>query len=75
MRKRLWIKGSSASKEPLLVELEDAKLWDYNDTSNQVVIENRLVRSYEELCTVASQEDNKDKEVLEAYFVHFASGG
>ena len=71
----LQIKGSFGSREIPLVKLEEAKLWDYDDPWNLVVIENQVVRSYEELCAVAAQQRYKDKEVLDIYFMHFAAGG
>lgn len=49
-------------------------MWDYHDPWNLVVIEYQLVRSYDELCMVTSQERHKYKEVLEVRFVHLIVG-
>jgi hypothetical protein len=74
MSKKLRLKDN-AGKEESLIDLEEARDWDFADLTRLVVVERELVRSYEELLALAQEDRFKDKEALEVYFMMTLSGG
>ncbi len=74
MPKKLLLK-SQDGKEGSLVEMEEAREWDFDDLTRLVVVERELVRSYEEILSLAQEERFKDKEALEVYFMMTMTGG
>ncbi len=74
MSKKLRIKVPFGHTESV-VDIEEAELWSYDDATGLVVVENQLVRSYDELIALASRKPYQDKEILDAYFVASMTGG
>ncbi len=74
MPKKLLLKAQDG-KEGSLVEMEEAREWDFDDLTRLVVVERELIRSYEELVSLAQEERFKDKEPLEVYFMMTMTGG
>ena len=56
-------------------ELEEARTWDYADPEALVVVKGSHVRSWNELLTIVSSEDNRDCEEIEVYQVNVVTGG
>lgn len=74
MPKKLLLK-SQDGKGDCLVEMEEAREWDFDDLTRLVVVERELIRSYEELLSLAQEERFRDKEALEVYFMMTMTGG
>lgn len=74
MPKKLLLKDQGG-KEGCLVEMEEAREWDFDDLTRLVVVERELVRSYEELLSLAQEERFRDKDALEVYFMMTMTGG
>ena len=58
-----------------IVGIEEARTWNYYDPHALVVVENQLVRCYDELVAIASRDDLKDRESLEVYLMITCTGG
>ena len=74
MVKRLKIK-SSCDQQEQIVDIEEAKDWDFYDPTALVVVEKHLIYSYEELLELASTDGLKDKETLDVHFMITCTGG
>ncbi len=66
---------SSQSKTEQLIDIEEARKWDYYEPSSLVVVENQLVRSYQELLDIASRDGVKEKDVLDVHLMVTLTGG
>jgi hypothetical protein len=58
-----------------IINLEEARNWDYSNTVTLTIVENHLMQSYDDLLKLASSDEFKDKEVLELYFLGTIYGG
>ena len=67
--------NSACEKQERLLNIEEAKDWNYYDPLALVVIENNLVHSYDELLRIASSDNLKNKEVLDVYLMITCTGG
>lgn len=66
---------SACEKQERLLDIEEAKDWNYYDPLALVVIEHNLVHSYDELLRIASSDNLKNKEVLDVYLMITCTGG
>ena len=74
MVKKLRITASQDKTEQI-IDIEEARNWDFFDPTALVVVENQLVRSYQELLDIASTDKHKDEEVLDVHFMVTLTGG
>ncbi len=58
-----------------MMDIEDARSWDYYDPGTLVVVEHQLVRSYGELLEIASRPEVRDREFLEVQLMVTLTGG
>ena len=72
MRLRVF---SSQNKTGQIVDIEEARNWDFYDPAALVVAENQQVRSYEELLEIASRPGVEDKELLDVHLMVTLTGG
>ena len=66
---------SSCDHPGQLVDIEEAKDWNFYDPTALVVIENHLIQSYKELLEMASREDLKERDFLTVHFMITCTGG
>ncbi|MBI4333812.1 MAG: hypothetical protein HY673_21330 [Chloroflexi bacterium] len=66
---------SSRNRSGDIMDMEEAREWDYYDPAALVVVENELVRSYNELLAVASRPGTRDKELLDVHLMITLTGG
>jgi len=74
MIRKLVVKSATSKKEEV-VDIEDARDWDYYDPHALVVVENQLVRSYQELLDIASSDSVKGRDILDVHFMVTLTGG
>lgn len=75
MPKKLRIMARFGQKGESLVDLEEAKEWDYDDPLGRVVVDNELINTYTELCELVARERYRDKESVNVYFLITLDGG
>lgn len=74
MAMKLRIK-SSQNKTEQIIDIDQAREWDYYEPSSLVVVENQLVRSYQELLEIAAGDSAKGKDILDVNFMVTLTGG
>jgi hypothetical protein len=74
MTKKLKVKAASEVQEQI-VNIEEAKQWDFGDPHALIVVENYLVRSYGELVELAFGEKLKDSEIIDIHLMMTCTGG
>jgi diphthamide biosynthesis methyltransferase len=74
MIKRLRVKAAS-EKEEQIVNIEEAKNWDFGDPHALVVVECHLIRCYDELLEIAFSDNLKDKEIIDIDLLMMVTGG
>ncbi|EFK07167.1 conserved hypothetical protein [delta proteobacterium NaphS2] len=72
--KKLRVKAAIDVEEKI-IDLEEAKDWDFGDPHALVVVDRKLARSYEELVDIVSSDRLKDKEIIEINFMMTCTGG
>jgi len=66
---------SSYDRSEQLVDIEEAKDWNFFDPTALVVVEKHLIYSYEELLELASSGGLRDKQILEVHLMITCTGG
>lgn len=74
MPKKLRL-GAQPGQPESVVDIEEARSWDYDDLTRLVVVEREPVRSYEELLALAREDRFKDKDTLDVFFMTTMTGG
>ncbi|MDP2718543.1 MAG: hypothetical protein U1D67_08080 [Dehalococcoidia bacterium] len=74
MIKKLRIHASGDRTEQV-IDIEDARAWNYYDPTALVVVENEMVRSYGELVDIASHARFSGKDILDVHFMVTLTGG
>lgn len=74
MPKKLRLGAQSGQKESV-IDIEEARGWDYDDLTRLVVVEREPVRSYEELLSLAREDRFKGKDTLDVFFMMTMTGG
>ncbi|MBM2832811.1 MAG: hypothetical protein HW414_1863 [Dehalococcoidia bacterium] len=74
MATKLRLKGQTGQEEKV-VDIAEARNWDYYDLQRLVVVEREMVRSYDELLSLAGSERFKDKDTLDVFFMITMTGG
>ncbi len=72
---KLKVKSASNRKEEV-IDISEARNWDYFDPNALVVVEHQLVRSFDELMQIASTYKSDDrKDSLDVYLMITLTGG
>jgi hypothetical protein len=74
MPKKLRLGAQSGQRESV-IDIEEARDWDYDDLTRLVVVEREPVRSYEELLAMAREDRFKGKDILDVFFMMTMTGG
>ena len=72
---KLKVKLPYGDPSEVICEVEEAKYRFNNVTEGFLVIEGRIVTSYEQLVQLASQAEYKHSEFLEGEIIRFVAGG
>ena len=66
---------SACDQEERVVDIEEAKNWNFFDPTALVVVEKQLIYSYEDLLEIAASDELKDKETLDVHLMITCTGG
>jgi hypothetical protein len=68
------LKGQTGQPNTI-IDIEEARDWDFYNLHRLVVVEHEMIRSCDELLALAQEERFKDKDTLGVFFMITMTGG